>query len=133
MTFPVVSYRDSVRVHKALVDSLGVKRLHAVIGASGGSIQAMEWGAQYPGFVERVIHVIGPGLDIDGMHLLAAEIQQLRRRRTVVIATHMPGLMRSADQIYVMNESELVEVGSHDELADRPNGLYRSLVAKGNL
>jgi len=73
------------------------------------------------------------GLDIDGMHLLAAEIQQLRRRRTVVIATHMPGLMRSADQIYVMNESELVEVGSHDELADRPNGLYRSLVAKGNL
>ena len=73
------------------------------------------------------------GLDIDGMHLLAAEIQQLRRRRTVVIATHMPGLMRSADQIFVMNESELVEVGSHDELADRPNGLYRSLVAKGNL
>ena len=50
-----------------------------------------------------------------------------------MIATHMPGLMRSADQIYVMNESELVEVGSHDELADRPNGLYRSLVAKGNL
>jgi ATP-binding cassette, subfamily B, bacterial len=73
------------------------------------------------------------GLDIDGMHLLAAEIQQLRRKRTVVIASHMPGLMRSADQIYVMNESELLEVGSHDELANRPDGLYRSLVARGNL
>jgi len=73
------------------------------------------------------------GLDIDGMHLLAAEIQQLRRKRTVVIATHMPGLMRSADQIYVMSESQLVEVGSHEELADRPDGLYRSLVARGNL
>jgi homoserine O-acetyltransferase/O-succinyltransferase len=64
MAFPVVSYRDSVRVHKALVDSLGVKKLHAVAGASGGSIQAMEWAALYPDFVERVVHVIGPGFDI---------------------------------------------------------------------
>ena len=63
-SFPVITMGDSVRVHKALVDSLGVKKLVAVAGASGGSIQAMEWGAQYPGFVERVIHVIGPGLDI---------------------------------------------------------------------
>src|SRR5512132_3618682 len=64
MSFPVVSYRDSVQVHKALVDSLGVKKLHAVAGASGGSIQAMEWAALYPTFVERVVHVIGPGFDI---------------------------------------------------------------------
>jgi len=63
-SFPVVSMKDSVRVHKALVDSLGVKKLKAVAGASGGSIQAMEWGAEYPQLVERVIHVIGPGLDI---------------------------------------------------------------------
>jgi len=34
-------------VHKALVHSLGVKKLVAVAGASGGSIQAMEWGAEY--------------------------------------------------------------------------------------
>ena len=64
MTFPVVSMRDSVRVHKALLDSLGVKKLRAAAGASGGSIQAMEWAALYPDFVERVIHVIGPGFDI---------------------------------------------------------------------
>jgi homoserine O-acetyltransferase len=64
MSFPVVSYRDTVRVHKALVDSLGVRKLHAVAGASGGSIQAMEWAALYPDFVPRVVHVIGPGFDI---------------------------------------------------------------------
>src|SRR3954467_8540720 len=63
-SFPVLSMKDSVRAHKVLVDSLGVKKLQAVAGASGGSIQAMEWAAEYPGFVERVIHVIGPGLDI---------------------------------------------------------------------
>jgi homoserine O-acetyltransferase/O-succinyltransferase len=63
-SFPVVTMGDSVRVHKALVDSLGVKKLAAVAGASGGSIQAMEWAVRYPELVERVIHVIGPGLDI---------------------------------------------------------------------
>jgi homoserine O-acetyltransferase len=63
-SFPVVTMGDSVRVHKVLVDSLGVKKLAAVAGASGGSVQAMEWGVLYPDFVERVIHVIGPGLDI---------------------------------------------------------------------
>jgi homoserine O-acetyltransferase len=64
LRFPVVALRDSVRAHRALVDSLGVKRLAAVAGASGGSIQAMEWAALYPAFVERVIHVIGPGFEI---------------------------------------------------------------------
>ena len=64
MTFPVIAYDDSVRVHKALLDSLGVKKLHAVAGASGGSIQAMIWAARYPDFVERVVHVVGPGFDI---------------------------------------------------------------------
>lgn len=63
-SFPVISMKDSVRVHKALIDSLGVKKLQAVAGASGGSIQAMEWAAEYPQLVERVVHVIGPGLDI---------------------------------------------------------------------
>ena len=63
-SFPVVSIRDFVRVHKALLDSLGVKKLAAVAGASMGSLQAMQWAAEYPDYVERVVHVIGPGLDI---------------------------------------------------------------------
>jgi homoserine O-acetyltransferase len=63
-SFPVVSMRDFVRVHKALLDNLGIKKLQAVAGASGGSIQAMEWATVYPDFVARVVHVIGPGLEI---------------------------------------------------------------------
>jgi homoserine O-acetyltransferase len=63
-SFPVVTTRDFVRVHKALTDTLGIRKFKAVAGASGGSIQAMDWAAEYPELVERVIHVIGPGLDI---------------------------------------------------------------------
>ncbi len=64
LSFPVISMRDSVRVHKELTDALGVKKFKAVAGASGGSIQAMEWGALYGDQIERVIHIIGPGFSI---------------------------------------------------------------------
>jgi homoserine O-acetyltransferase len=58
MSFPVVSIKDFVRVQKALIDSLGIKKLKAVMGASMGGLQAYEWGASYPDNVERIIAVI---------------------------------------------------------------------------
>lgn len=61
LDFPVVTIRDFVNVQKALLDSLGVNRLHAVVGASMGSLQALDWATAYPDFVERVISVIGAG------------------------------------------------------------------------
>ncbi len=59
MTFPVVTIRDFVNVQKLLMDQLGVRKLYAVIGASMGALQAMEWAAGYPDMVERVVPVIG--------------------------------------------------------------------------
>jgi homoserine O-acetyltransferase/O-succinyltransferase len=65
MSFPVVSIKDFVRVQKALIDSLGVKKLKAVVGASMGGLQAYEWAASYPEMVERIIPVIAtPGPDL---------------------------------------------------------------------
>ncbi|GAA4258254.1 homoserine O-acetyltransferase [Azospirillum formosense] len=59
MSFPVVTIRDFVNVQKALLDSLNVKSLHAVMGGSMGSLQALEWGATHPEMVKRVVAVIG--------------------------------------------------------------------------
>lgn len=59
LDFPVVTIRDFVNVQHALLESLGVSKLHAVIGASMGSLQAIEWGTAYPDMVERVVSVIG--------------------------------------------------------------------------
>lgn len=61
MSFPIVTIRDFVEVQKALLESLGIERLHAVMGASMGALQAYEWAAAYPDRVERVIPVIGAG------------------------------------------------------------------------
>ena len=59
LSFPVITMRDQVNVQKALIESLGITQLHAVIGASMGSMQALEWASAYPEMVARVAAVIG--------------------------------------------------------------------------
>ncbi|MFU8833222.1 MAG: E22 family MetX-like putative esterase [Wenzhouxiangella sp.] len=59
MGFPVVTIRDFVEVQRLLLESLGIAKLHAVIGASMGSFQALEWAVAYPERVERMVSVIG--------------------------------------------------------------------------
>jgi homoserine O-acetyltransferase/O-succinyltransferase len=61
MSFPIVTIRDFVNVQKALLDSLGITKLHTVMGASMGALQSLEWAAAHPDVVERVISVIGAG------------------------------------------------------------------------
>jgi len=64
MSFPVVSIKDFVRVQKALVESLGIRKLRAVMGASMGGLQAFEWAASFPDMVDRIVPVIAtPGGD----------------------------------------------------------------------
>lgn len=59
MSFPIVTIRDFVNVQKALLDSLGITRLHAVMGASMGALQSFEWATAHPAMVERIVPVIG--------------------------------------------------------------------------
>lgn len=61
LDFPVVTIRDFVNVQKALLESLGISKLHAVVGPSMGSMQAIEWASAYPDWVERMVSVIGTG------------------------------------------------------------------------
>lgn len=62
MDFPVVTIRDFVEVQRALLESQGIESLHAVMGASMGALQAIEWASAYPERVERLIPVIGGGV-----------------------------------------------------------------------
>ena len=59
MNFPIVTIRDFVEVQKKLVESLGIKRLALVAGASMGALQTYEWAASHPDMVARIMPVIG--------------------------------------------------------------------------
>src|SRR3970040_210451 len=48
MSFPVVTIRDFVNVQKALLETLGIRKLRAFMGPSMGAIQGFEGAAAYP-------------------------------------------------------------------------------------
>jgi homoserine O-acetyltransferase/O-succinyltransferase len=55
MRFPVITIGDMVRAQVALLDALGIDRLHAVVGGSMGGMQALAWAAHHAHRVERVL------------------------------------------------------------------------------
>lgn len=61
LDFPVVTIRDFIEVQKALVESLGIRKLVMVAGPSMGSLQTFEWAATYPEMVGKAMPVIGAG------------------------------------------------------------------------
>lgn len=64
-TFPVYTIRDMVEIDRALLMSLGVRRIHTIFGVSMGSMQGFEWSVAYPDFVERHIALL-PMPEADG-------------------------------------------------------------------
>lgn len=55
--FPQITVRDSVRLQRQLLESLGIEQLACVAGPSTGGFHALEWAVTYPDEVRQVIAV----------------------------------------------------------------------------
>jgi len=56
MRFPRFLIRDMVKAqHRLLTEVIGVDHAYAVVGASMGGMQALQWAVSYPGFARRVV------------------------------------------------------------------------------
>ena len=53
--FPITTVEDWVNSHEALITSLDISKLAAVIGGSLGGMQAIQWSIQYPEKIEHAI------------------------------------------------------------------------------
>jgi len=53
--FPMITVGDMVTAQKALIDDLGIQRLHAVVGGSVGGMQVLEWAVKYPDMVASAV------------------------------------------------------------------------------
>ena len=65
-------------------------------------------------------------IDADNEYALQQSFQKLMAGKTVVMIAHRLSSIRGADEILVMENGEVVESGSHDELYEK-NGRYRRL------
>jgi ABC-type multidrug transport system fused ATPase/permease subunit len=59
-------------------------------------------------------------------------IDKLSKNRTVIIIAHRLSTIRKADKIFVMDEGQIVEEGSHDDLAAL-NGVYWDMLSHQKL
>ncbi|MEP0799009.1 ABC transporter ATP-binding protein [Funiculus sociatus] len=62
-------------------------------------------------------------LDLKHEQWVIETLQRLRRKRTIILVTHRLETAVDCDRIFVMQEGEIVEEGTHDELLSQ-QGLY---------
>lgn len=66
-------------------------------------------------------------LDNKAEAIVQKAIDNLMQDKTVFVIAHRLSTVKNADRIVVVNNGELVEIGSHDELMQIENGQYRLL------
>ena len=58
LAFPRFSIRDMVASQRKLLDALGIRRLAAVVGASMGGMQALQWGVSEPDSISSIVALV---------------------------------------------------------------------------
>jgi len=66
------------------------------------------------------------GLDAESTDLVLQALRKLMKGKTTIIISHELNLIRDADQIIVIKEGQVEQIGTHDELL-RAGGLYANL------
>lgn len=66
-------------------------------------------------------------LDNKSEAIVQKALDNLMQNKTVFVIAHRLSTIKNADKIAVINEGELVELGTHDELLARENGFYKRL------
>ncbi|CAL4970905.1 unnamed protein product [Urochloa decumbens] len=67
-------------------------------------------------------------LDTNSEHVVQEALELASMCRTTIVIAHRLSTIRNADMIAVMQSGEVKELGSHDELIAKENGMYSSLV-----
>ncbi|MBD5402983.1 ABC transporter ATP-binding protein [bacterium] len=66
-------------------------------------------------------------LDNESEAIVQKALDNLMQNKTVFVIAHRLSTIKNADRIAVINEGELVELGTHEELMSIPNGNYKHL------
>lgn len=56
-TFPIITFHDLIDVQMALIESLGIRTLHAAMGLSMGGFECLELATAYPDRIRKILPI----------------------------------------------------------------------------
>ncbi len=66
-------------------------------------------------------------VDAETEEKILERVMAERKGRTTVIVSHRVSALRNADRILVLEDGELVQSGTHEELMERTDGIYAEI------
>jgi len=66
-------------------------------------------------------------LDSESERLVQDALEKLMKGRTSIVIAHRLSTIRQADTILVMDNGKIIEQGTHEQLLQVKDGLYRNL------
>lgn len=66
-------------------------------------------------------------LDAESEKVVQDALDKLMVGRTSIIIAHRLSTIRDVDTIYVLDKGQIAEIGNHEELLAKPNGIYKHL------
>jgi ABC transporter fused permease/ATP-binding protein len=67
-------------------------------------------------------------LDAESEQLVQGALDELMKGRTSIIIAHRLATIRKVDRIYVIDQGQVAESGTHEQLAQAENGIYSHLI-----
>ena len=67
-------------------------------------------------------------LDAESEHLVQEALNHLMEGRTTIVIAHRLSTIRRVDRIYVLDQGQIIEQGTHEELSQREDGTYSHLL-----
>jgi ATP-binding cassette subfamily B protein len=72
-------------------------------------------------------------LDVMNEQRIVESLEQVFKDKTVVVVAHRLSTIRKADQIIVMHQGKIAEIGNHDSLMENKGYYFHLVQAQANL
>ncbi len=67
-------------------------------------------------------------LDTENEAKIQSAIERLKGKMTIIVIAHRLSTIRNADQVLVMDQGEIIQVGEYNQLANEKRGMFSNLL-----